>query len=177
MAVLISQRESWPREVRQLAQLTELAKQKANFRARIFHLQSPSSFKTPGAVALGIYSKSSHTLALKRSVLEGDWPRCCTAQWQVAQLEWNPSPLLSRWVQFLERDSKNYSYWYCCCRWYSKGSSWKYTKHFHIYFHIWTSKWIYEVSKLGKNYWKRRKLKPREVSYFAQRGKASAKCY
>lgn len=166
----------WPRDVRRLAQMTDLGRQKANFRARIFHLQSPSSCAL-GSVAFGIYSKSSHTLALKRSVLEGDWPRCFMAQWEVVQLEWNPSPLLSRRVQFLERDSKDYYYWYCCCCWYRKGSSWKCTKLFHIYFHIWTSRWICEVSKLGQNYWKRRKLKPREVSNFAQRCKASAQCY
>lgn len=152
----------WPRDVRRLAQMTDLGRQKANFRARIFHLQSPSSCAL-GSVAFGIYSKSSHTLALKRSVLEGDWPRCFMAQWEVVQLEWNPSPLLSRRVQFLERDSKDYYYWYCCCCWYRKGSSWKCTKLFHIYFHIWTSRWICEVSKLGQNL-----LKEKETE--AQRG-------
>lgn len=28
------------------------------------------------------------------------------AQWEVVQLEWNPSPLLSRWVQFLKEIPK-----------------------------------------------------------------------
>ena len=138
MAVLISQRESYGLRCQATGSTDRARKAESKLQSQDFPPAEPRLCAL-GAVAFGIYSKSSHTLALKRSVLEGDWPRCFMAQWGVAQLEWNPSPLLSRWVWFLERDSKNY-YWYCCCCWYSKGSSWKYTKHFHIYFHIWTSK-------------------------------------
>lgn len=97
----------WPSDVRRLAQLTDLGRQKANFRSQDFSPAEPKLLRAWVLVAFGIYSKSSHTLALKRSVLRVTdhvvlWH---SGKWS----SWNGTlaPLLSRWVQFLKRDSKD----------------------------------------------------------------------